>query len=103
MDYGYNKDNPEVKEEVTKLGLSYSMMTPYTSFVAVIDTIRNTEGKSADADQPLPLPCGVSAFAVGGGYRAYSEPDDIFLLLTMICVLLASALCRRRKRQEGFF
>lgn len=103
MDYGYNKDNPEVKEEVTKLGLSYSMMTPYTSFVAVIDTIRNTEGISADADQPLPLPCGVSAFAVGGGYRAYSEPDDIFLLLAMICVLLASALCRRRKRQEGFF
>lgn len=71
MDYGYNKDNPEVK--------------------------------SADADQPLPLSRGVSALAVRGGYRAYSEPGDIFLILAMICVLLAGALCRRRKRQEGFF
>lgn len=100
MDYGYNKDNPEVKEEVTELGLAYSMMTPYTSFVAVIDTIRNTEGKSADVDQPLPLPRGVSALAVGGGYRAYSEPADMLLIPALICILFTGALYRRKKRQE---
>lgn len=97
MDYGYSKDNPEVKDEVTQLGLNYSMMTPYTSFIAVIDTIRNPEGKSADVDQPNPLPLGVSNLAVGGGYRAYSEPADIILLLSMICILLTSMIYRHKK------
>ncbi len=101
MDYGYNKDNPEVRDEVTQLGLAYSMMTPYTSFVAVIDTIRNPEGKSADVDQPLPLPHGVSALAVGGGYQAYSEPSMVLPTLSLLCILFAGALCRRRKRREG--
>lgn len=100
MDYGYNKDNPDVKDEVTELGLAYSMMTPYTSFIAVIDTIQNPDGKSADVDQPLPLPRGVSALAVGGGYRAYSEPADMLLLLAMICILFTGALYRRKKGQE---
>ncbi len=97
MDYGYSKDNPEVKDEVTQLGLNYSTMTPYTSFIAVIDTIRNPEGKSADVDQPNPLPLGVSNLAVGGGYRAYSEPADIILLLSMICILLTSMIYRHKK------
>ena len=99
MDYGYSKDNPEVKDEVTQLGLDYSMMTPYTSFIAVIDTIRNPEGKSADVDQPNPLPLGVSNLAVGGGYRAYSEPAEIILLLSMICILLASMIYHYRKKR----
>ncbi len=99
MDYGYSKDNPEVKDEVTQLGLDYSMMTPYTSFIAVIDTIRNPEGKSADVDQPNPLPLGVSNLAVGGGYRAYSEPADIILLLSMICILLTSMIYHHRKKR----
>lgn len=98
MDYGYSKDNPEVKDEVTQLGLTYSMMTPYTSFIAVIDTIRNPEGESADVDQPQPLPLGVSNLAVGGGYRAYSEPADIILLLSMICILLTGMIYRRKKK-----
>ncbi len=97
MDYGYSKDNPEVKDEVTQLGLSYSMMTPYTSFVAVIDTIRNPEGESADVDQPLPLPLKVSNLAVGGGYRAYSEPADFFLILAGIGTLLVSILYRKHR------
>ena len=40
MDYGFSKDDPSVKEEVTEIGLAYSLMTPYTSFVAVVDTVR---------------------------------------------------------------
>lgn len=96
MDYGYSKDNPEVKDEVTQLGLTYSMMTPYTSFIAVIDTVRNPEGDAADVDQPNPLPLEVSNLAVGGGYRAYSEPGEIILILSIICVLLMSVFYRRR-------
>lgn len=61
MDYGAPKANSDaVKKEVTQLGLKYSMMTPYTSFIAVLDTIRNTTGDSKDVPQPLPLPEGVS-------------------------------------------
>ncbi len=101
MDYGYSKDNPEVKDEVTQLGLTYSMMTPYTSFIAVIDTVRNPEGEAADVDQPNPLPLEVSNLAVGGGYRAYSEPGDLLLVLTIICVILVNVFYHRKsKRQE---
>lgn len=98
MDYGYSKDDPEVKDEVTQLGLTYSMMTPYTSFVAVIDTVRNPEGEAADVDQPNPLPLGVSNLAVGGGYRAYSEPGEMILILSIICVLLIRVFYRRRPK-----
>lgn len=100
MDYGYSKDNPDVKDEVTQLGLTYSMMTPYTSFIAVIDTIRNPEGESADVDQSLPLPLEVSNLAVGGGYRAYSEPADIILILIMACILSVGIIYRRRQQMD---
>ena len=100
MDYGYSKDNPDVKDEVTQLGLDYNMMTPYTSFIAVIDTIRNPEGESADVDQSLPLPLEVSNLAVGGGYRAYSEPSDILLVLIMTGIMSVGILYRRKRQKN---
>ena len=30
-----------IKKTVTQLGLDYSMMTPYTSFIAVTETVRS--------------------------------------------------------------
>lgn len=99
-DYGCNKYDEDVKEEVTQIGLAYSMMTPYTSFVAVIDTVRNPEGESTDVDQASPLPLGVSNLAVGGGYFSYSEPGDILLILIAACVLLIPILYRRRHRLQ---
>lgn len=101
MDYGYSKDNPEVKDEVTQLGLTYSMMTPYTSFIAVIDTIRNPEGEATDVDQPNPLPLGVSNLAVGGGYRAYSEPSDMILMLGAAAILLVRILSFLHKKRRS--
>lgn len=100
MDYGYSKDNPDVRDEVTQLGLDYSMMTPYTSFIAVIDTIRNPEGESADVDQSLPLPLEVSNLAVGGGYRAYSEPSEIILVLIMTGIMSVGILYRRKRQKN---
>jgi Ca-activated chloride channel family protein len=58
------KDDPRIKE-VTDLGLKYSLMTAYTSFVAV-DKIKRADGKVVTVKQPLPLPEGVSDLAVGG-------------------------------------
>lgn len=100
MDYGYSKDDPEVKDEVTQIGLTYSIMTPYTSFIAVIDEIRNPEADSTDVDQPLPLPLKVSNLAVGGGYRAYSEPEDIILMLALASAAVLHFLSRRKRVQK---
>lgn len=99
-DYGFNKFDKSIKAEVTTLGLNYSMITPYTSFVAVLDTVRNTEGESTDVDQPSPLPAGVSNLAVGG-YLIGAEPSDMILLVMMGIVLSVGIGFRRRKRKEA--
>ena len=104
-DYGNNKgDDPDVKKEITAIGLKYSMMTPYTSFVAVLDIVRNENGDSADVDQPLPLPSGVSENALGvsvsnGGYTTGSEPGEIALLL-MLAAVMCLPLLRRARIQK---
>jgi Ca-activated chloride channel homolog len=65
----YNKLRSDDKRilEVTELGLTYNLLTAYTSFVAIDNQIRNTEGKLETVNQPLPLPQGVSDYAVGEG------------------------------------
>ncbi len=78
--------------------MNYSMLTPYTSFIAVIDTIRNTDGKSTDVNQPLPLPLGVSNLAVGGQYTQGSEPEIIILLAGMLAMLLFVFMVRRKNK-----
>ena len=88
-DFNVGKDNPETKEEVTSLGLTYSLVTPYTSFIAVLEVIRNQEGQGKDVDQPLPLPLNVSDLAVGD-YAAGPEPEMVLLLA--VAFLISSAL-----------
>jgi Ca-activated chloride channel family protein len=63
----YNKlrsDDKRIKE-ITELGLTYNLLTTYTSFVAIDHQIRNKDGKPETVNQPLPLPQGVSDYAVG--------------------------------------
>lgn len=98
--YGSIRNDESVKEEITKLGLEYNMVTPYTSFIAVSEIIRNTEGEGTDVDQPLPLPQRVSGLAVGGGYRSYSEPGMYLLILSLAAALFIKR--RFRKRKNGF-
>ena len=62
----FDPKNQELVKEVTALGLKYSLMTPYTSFVAV-DQVKRADGQVVTVKQPLPLPEGVSDLAVGGG------------------------------------
>ena len=97
-DYGMTNDNPDVKDEVTQLGLTYNMLTPYTSFIAVVETIRNPEGSAVDTDQPLPLPLGVSDFALGG-YMMGSEPGEAFLAV-MVLGLAGWQILRTGKRKR---
>ena len=91
---------PSVKEEVTQIGITYSIMTPYTSFIAVVEEIRNPEGNSTDVDQALPLPLQVSNLSVGGGYRAYSEPADMILVVALIGIMLIGGLRHRKRRSK---
>jgi len=64
-DYNRLRPTDQRIEEVTNLGLTYNLLTAYTSFVAV-DTEIRTDGKPTTVKQPLPLPQGVSDYAVGG-------------------------------------
>jgi Ca-activated chloride channel family protein len=84
----YGKVGVDVKEEVTVLGLRYHLMTQYTSFVAV-DTIVRDTGEVVTIKQPLPLPQGVSDYAVGGNAR------------TKLAAPMASTLARGMVMKEA--
>jgi len=60
------RPNDERVKEVTSLGLTYNLLTAYTSFVAIDSRVRLVDGQAVTVKQPLPLPQGVSDYAVGG-------------------------------------
>ncbi len=64
-DYNRLRPQDERVEEVTNLGLTYNLLTAYTSFVAIDTHIRLKDGQAVTVKQPLPLPRGVSDYAVG--------------------------------------
>lgn len=98
VDFGSPDDEEAVKKEITALGLKYSMMTPYTSFIAVIDIVRNPDKKSTDVKQPLLLPENVSELAVGDGYTVGSEPSDMILVLGMLFLIGTGAAVRKGRK-----
>ena len=62
---GYEGVPDDVKIQVLELGLQYNLLTAYTSFIAIDSEIRNINGTAVTVRQPLPLPEGVSNYAVG--------------------------------------
>jgi hypothetical protein len=66
-DYNNLSQNAERVLEVTNLGLTYNLLTQYTSFIAIDSLVRNQGGDQTTVKQALPLPEGVSDLAVGGG------------------------------------
>jgi Ca-activated chloride channel family protein len=64
-DYNHLKPQDSRIREVTRLGLRYNLLTAYTSFVAVDTRVRSKDGQVTTVKQPLPLPRGVSDYAVG--------------------------------------
>jgi Ca-activated chloride channel family protein len=73
-DYNRLRSDDMRIRKVTELGLQYNLLTAYTSFVAVDSEARNIEGKPATVKQPLPLPEGVSDYAVGGSVMRALAP-----------------------------
>ncbi|MCE5334816.1 MAG: VWA domain-containing protein [Desulfobacteraceae bacterium] len=79
-DYNNLQPNDARVAQITELGLNYSLLTAYTSFVAIDSEIRRKEGDLATVEQPLPLPEGVSDLAVGNAaqYRVMAAPAPGF-------------------------
>jgi len=87
-DFNVNRNNPDTKGEITSLGLTYNLLTDYTSFLAVHDVVRNPEASATDVIQPLPLPQHVSNLAVGGSFSSVPEPE-LFWFFAFFMVLAA--------------
>jgi Ca-activated chloride channel family protein len=56
----------DVKEQITKLGLEFRLMTPYTSFVAVEETVVTEGGVPRRVEVPVEMPEGMSYEGVFG-------------------------------------
>ncbi len=52
-------------KQITDLGLKYNLMTNYTSFIVIDEEIVEKDGELVRVKQPLPMPEGVSDYAVG--------------------------------------
>jgi Ca-activated chloride channel family protein len=91
-DFALGGNGPDDREQVTALGLQYELLTKYTSFIAVLEQIRNTTGKAAEVEQPQPLPQGVSEAAVG--VENGDEPG--FVIVLAVAMGLAAFVLRRR-------
>jgi Ca-activated chloride channel family protein len=97
-------DAAESVREITTLGLTYDLLTAYTSFVGVDETPRELLAQAQSVNQPLPLPQGVNNNAVGSSQvvvtahtpvqtGAAPEPGVTALLL-----LTAASLLLHRRR-----
>jgi len=63
-----------VEDAITDLGLFYNLLTPFTSFVAIDSEIVNRTGKPDTVRQPLPMPEGVSNYAVAEAQASMPAP-----------------------------
>ncbi len=93
-DFSPHEDDAATREAVTHLGLTYNLLTPYTSFVAVHEKVRNTTGAAQDVDHPLPLPQGVSELAVG----SHNVPEPGMAVVLLVFSLSALSWIYRRKQ-----
>lgn len=89
-DFHQGMDDEATHDAIVDVGLTYNLLTKYTSFIAVHEKVRTTT-PGQDVDQPQPLPDGVSDRAVGGGVTSGAEPSLIVLL-----VMVAFFLSRRK-------
>jgi Ca-activated chloride channel family protein len=98
-DYNKLRSNEKRVKEVTELGLAYNLLTAFTSFIAVDTEVRNPGGEQATIKQPLPLPQGVSDYAVGSAKMAWA-PSSLMVRKEAPAALEERAMQREVKEQE---
>lgn len=93
---------------ITRLGLDYSLLTAYTSFIAVDQVVRNPDpAGSQRVRQPLPLPQGVGDRAVGetatvvAGAEVPSTPEPETLGAVFLVLAMLAMLHRRQRRADA--
>jgi Ca-activated chloride channel family protein len=89
-DFGPPTPTDQRIAEIRSLGLTYGLLTRYTSFIAVQEIVRRTTDGATDVDQPLPLPQGVSDSAVGMTNGV--EPEFVWMSLMVAALLLVVRL-----------
>jgi len=94
-DFGPSNPSEQRVAEITSLGLTYGLLTRYTSFIAVHEIVRRTTDDAEDVDQPLPLPEGVSDHAVG---MTSGDEPGLAWIAAMVLVLFGLARLLRGKR-----
>ncbi|MBI3471358.1 MAG: VWA domain-containing protein [Candidatus Solibacter usitatus] len=60
----------DLKEQITQLGLDFRLMTQFTSFVAVEETVITEGGRPRRVEVPVEMPHGVSYEGIYGAERA---------------------------------
>jgi Ca-activated chloride channel family protein len=98
-DFGPASPSEERVAEITSLGLTYGLLTRYTSFVAVQEIVRRTAGDAEQVDQPLPLPAGVSDLAVG--VTSAAEPDIVWVAAIAVALLCCVSVLRGRRGRSA--
>jgi Ca-activated chloride channel family protein len=98
-DFGTGGTNDDRVAEITSLGLTYGLLTRYTSFIAVQEIVRRTNGSADDVDQPLPLPAGVSDRAVG--VTSGAEPELVWVCAIVLGLFACVSLLRARRPRSG--
>jgi len=98
-DFGPGAPDKDRVAEITSLGLTYGLLTRYTSFIAVQEIVRRATDSADDVDQPLPLPAGVSDSAVG----MTNGPEPELVWVCAIALVLAGGviLLRVRRQRSG--
>ncbi len=88
-------------DAITTLGLQHSLLTQYTSFIAVDHLVRNLDADNrVSVNQPSPLPQGVSNHAVGTlGTAVPSTPEPAaWLALLVVLGLVGAGVAHTRRR-----
>ncbi len=73
---GYSGADSTLIKEIIRLGIKYNLLTSYTSFIAIDSLIRRDSGDIVTVKQPLPLPEGVSDYALSESFAGGSSSSN---------------------------
>ena len=95
-------DEYELKEDVVKLGLNFSLMTKWTSFVAVSEkTVNKAPEKTAEKGVAVPMVKGVTKQAYANNFSGGSVPEPATTGGLVIMGGAAFAALRRRRKKPA--
>ncbi len=101
MDSMFERQDPQTIAAVTDLALTYRLMSPYTSFVAVEEKVVNQGGQQTTIQIPVPMPEGVSYGGVFGEPANAVTVGSLGLLTGMTGSPAAPADRAQRKVRVG--